>query len=103
MTKTQKQDNDKITHTCEFGAKLLHSDTAEIGEARIRYRLYRQCRAASDRFTISVTTAYDHTARTVECNGRDALRLYDSILRGGVTPITLSYIIDDWEAGRREV
>lgn len=103
MTQTQRQEKDKMTHTCEFGANLLRSNVADIGGMRIRYRLYRQCRAAKACFTVSVTTAGEHTARTVECGGRDAMQLYENILRGGVTPITLSCIIDDWEAERREV
>ncbi len=102
MTKTQRQQNNKMTCACEFGAKLLRSSTAKAGELRVRYRLYEQCRAAEKYFTIAVTSAAEHTSRTVKCDRCTAVRLYDSILRGGVTPITLSYIIDDWETEQRE-
>lgn len=102
MTKTQRQQKYNTTHACEFGAKLLRSSTSNAGGRRVGYRLCEQCRAAGQYFTISVTSATEHTARTVECDRRTACRLYESILRGGATPITLTYIIDDWEAARRD-
>ncbi len=102
MTKTQKQQKYNKTHACEFGAKLLRSSTGNVGGLRVGYRLCEQCRAAGRYYTISVTSATEHTSRTVECDRQAARRLYESILRGGVTPITLTYIIDDWEAARRD-